>query len=74
MGSKWFTGGVAAAPHGRIQFDFMFEGDRYRPSMRHHGSHRARRAAQGPRRWPQHELLTCHGRQKVMYQAGSNLK
>jgi hypothetical protein len=34
MGSKWFTGGVAAAPHGRIQFDFMFEGVRYRPSIR----------------------------------------
>jgi integrase len=34
MGSKWFTGGVAAAPHGRIQFDFMFEGVRYRPSVR----------------------------------------
>jgi integrase len=34
MGSKWFTGGVAAAPHGRIQFDFMFEGIRYRPSIR----------------------------------------
>jgi integrase len=34
MGSKWFTGGVAAAPHGRIQFDFMFDGVRYRPSIR----------------------------------------
>src|ERR1700722_4007654 len=34
MGSKWFTGGVAAAPHGRIQFDFTFEGVRYRPSIR----------------------------------------
>ena len=34
MGSKWFTGGVAAAPHGRIQFDFMFEGVRYRPFIR----------------------------------------
>ena len=33
MGSKWFTGGVVAA-HGRIQFDFMFEGTRYRPSIR----------------------------------------
>jgi len=34
IGSKWFTGGVVAAPHGRIQFDFMFEGVRYRPSIR----------------------------------------
>ena len=34
MGSKWFTGGVVAATHGRIQFDFMFEGVRYRPSIR----------------------------------------
>ncbi len=34
MGSKWFTGGVVAAPGGRIQFDFMFEGTRYRPSIR----------------------------------------
>jgi integrase len=34
MGSKWFTGGVIAAAHGRIQFDFMFEGVRYRPSIR----------------------------------------
>ncbi len=34
MGSKWFTGGVVVAPHGRIQFDFMFEGIRYRPSIR----------------------------------------
>jgi hypothetical protein len=34
MGSRWFTGGVAAAPHGRIQFDFVFEGIRYRPTIR----------------------------------------
>jgi len=34
MGSKWFTKGVVAASHGRIQFDFMFEGIRYRPSIR----------------------------------------
>ena len=34
MGSTWFTGGVAAAARGRIQFDFMFEGVRYRPSIR----------------------------------------
>jgi hypothetical protein len=33
MGSKWFAGGVVAAPHGRIQFDFTFEGVRYRPSI-----------------------------------------
>jgi integrase len=32
MGTAWFTGGVAA-PGGRIQFDFMFEGTRYRPSI-----------------------------------------
>lgn len=31
-GSKWFTGGVVAAPRGRIQFDFILEGIRYRPS------------------------------------------
>jgi hypothetical protein len=31
MGSRWFTGGIAAAPRGRIQFDFVFEGTRYRP-------------------------------------------
>jgi len=34
MGSKWFTGGVAAAPRGRIRFDFIFEGIRYRPTIR----------------------------------------
>src|SRR3977135_1711052 len=34
MGSKWFTGGVVAAPHGRIQFDFILNGIRYRPSIR----------------------------------------
>ncbi len=35
MGSKWFTGGVVAAPRGRIQFDFILDGIRYRPSIRH---------------------------------------
>lgn len=34
MGSKWFTGGVSAAPRGRIRFDFKFEGSRYRPTIR----------------------------------------
>ena len=34
MGSKWFTGGVVAAPRGRIQFDFIFNGVRYRPSIK----------------------------------------
>jgi Arm domain-containing DNA-binding protein len=34
MGSKWFTGGVVAAPQGRIQFDFTFKGIRYRPSIK----------------------------------------
>ena len=34
MGSKWFTGGVVAAPRGRIQFDFIFKGTRYRPSIK----------------------------------------
>jgi hypothetical protein len=34
MGSKWFTGGVVAACHGRIQFDFIFNGIRYRPSIK----------------------------------------
>jgi hypothetical protein len=34
MGSEWFTGGVVALSRGRIQFDFMFEGTRYRPSLR----------------------------------------
>jgi integrase len=34
MGSKWFTGGVVAAPRGRIQFDFIFNGIRYRPSIK----------------------------------------
>lgn len=34
MGSKWFTGGVVAAPHGRIQFDFILDGIRYRPSIK----------------------------------------
>ena len=34
MGTKWFTGGVTAASRGRVQFDFMFEGVRYRPSIR----------------------------------------
>lgn len=34
MGSEWFTGGVSAAPRGRIQFDFNYEGIRYRPTIR----------------------------------------
>jgi hypothetical protein len=34
MGSNWFTGGVVALRRGRIQFDFMYEGIRYRPSIR----------------------------------------
>src|SRR4051812_27571205 len=34
MGSNWFTGGVVAAPRGRIQFDFTFNGIRYRPSIK----------------------------------------
>lgn len=34
MGSEWFTGGVVAAPSGRIQFDFTFNGIRYRPSIK----------------------------------------
>src|ERR1700743_3381537 len=34
MGTQWFTGGVMAASRGRIQFDFLFEGVRYRPSIR----------------------------------------
>jgi integrase len=33
MGSKWFTGGVSAAPRERIQFDFVFDGVRYRPTI-----------------------------------------
>ena len=33
MGTKWFTGGVSAASRVRIQFDFTFEGVRYRPSI-----------------------------------------
>ena len=34
MGSKWFTGGVVAAPRGRIQFDFRVDGIRYRPTIK----------------------------------------
>jgi len=34
MGSKWFTGGVVAAPRGRIQFNFILDGIRYRPSIK----------------------------------------
>jgi hypothetical protein len=34
MGSKWFIGGVTAVPHGRIQFDFILDGIRYRPSIK----------------------------------------
>jgi integrase len=34
MGIKWFTGGVVAASRGRVQFDFIYEGVRYRPSIR----------------------------------------
>jgi integrase len=34
MGTKWFTGGVIAAPRGRIQFDFIFNGIRYRPTIK----------------------------------------
>jgi integrase len=34
MGSNWFTGAVVAAPRGRIQFDFTFNGIRYHPSIK----------------------------------------
>src|SRR6266404_1868553 len=34
MGSEWFTGGVIAARGGRIQFDFVHNGTRYRPSIK----------------------------------------
>ncbi|MBS0417709.1 MAG: DUF3596 domain-containing protein [Proteobacteria bacterium] len=34
MGTKWFTGGVIAAPRGWIQFDFIFNGIRYRPTIK----------------------------------------
>ena len=34
MGTKRFTGGVIAAPRGRIQFDFIFNGIRYRPTIK----------------------------------------
>ena len=34
MGGKWFTGGVVAAPRGRIQFDFILDGIRYRPTIK----------------------------------------
>jgi integrase len=34
MGTEWFTGGVTVASRGRVQFDFMLEGVRYRPSIR----------------------------------------
>jgi len=34
MGSKWFTGGVVAASRGRIQFDFILDGVRYRPTIK----------------------------------------
>jgi hypothetical protein len=34
MGTKWFTGGIVAAPRGRIQFDFIHNGVRYRPSIK----------------------------------------
>jgi hypothetical protein len=34
MGTKWFTGGIVAAPRGRIPFDFIHNGVRYRPSIK----------------------------------------
>ena len=34
MGTNRFTGGVIAASRGRIQFDFTFDGVRYRPSIK----------------------------------------
>ena len=34
MGTKWFTGGIVAAPRGRTQFDFIHNGVRYRPSIK----------------------------------------
>jgi hypothetical protein len=27
MGTKWFTGGIVAAPRGRLQFDFIHNGE-----------------------------------------------
>ena len=45
MSSKWFTGGVVAASRGRIRFDFIFEGIRYRPSIRRPPSEANRRRA-----------------------------
>jgi integrase len=34
MASKWFTGGVVAASRERIQFDFILDGVRYRPTIK----------------------------------------
>src|SRR3569833_73278 len=34
MGTKWVSGGGIAAPRGRIQFDFIFNGIRYRPTIK----------------------------------------
>ena len=34
MGSKGFTGGVVAAGRGRIRFDFILDGIRYRPTIK----------------------------------------
>jgi hypothetical protein len=53
MGSKWFTGGVTAAPRGRIQFDFHVDGVRYRPTIKRPPSEanlrRARERLEGKR-------------------------
>jgi len=47
MGTKWFTGGVVAVSRGRIQFDFMFEGVRYRPSIQYPPSEAVSAAVRG---------------------------
>jgi integrase len=56
MGSKWFTGGVSARPHGRIQFDFVLEGVRYRPSIRRPPSESNLRRARERLRAIEHQI------------------
>jgi hypothetical protein len=62
MGTKWFTGGVAAASRGRIQFDFMFEGVRYRPSIQYPPSEANLRRARARLEQIKRQIEVAHSR------------
>src|SRR5436305_12732834 len=78
MGSNWFTGGVVAAPRGRIQFDFTFNGIRYRPSIKRPPSeanlHRARERLEASNINPPRHILLRRGVPRLPFPAQSGLR